>query len=91
MACLFVSAGSEVTIVQDGQLCHHSKRATIERAAMHEKSRIHSLKAHCQLMYLSEELNNCGIGNISERENLQEKIQACERTVSTGTSSAFRL
>ena len=64
LASLFVGAGFQVKIVQDGDYHHHSKRATIKRASDREKSRILSVQARCTLMSLPDELNNCGVASI---------------------------
>ena len=86
-----------VTPICDGEIRHHSKRASIDRIAKSDKSKIESTLARLRLTALTQRLRNDNDLNNEkkdkiqkEKEDLNKKVSKLEnKSVDTGLPPSF--
>ena len=89
--------GFVVTPICDGEIRHHSKRASIDRIAKSDKSKIESTLARLRLTALTQRLRNDNDLNNEkkdkiqkEKEDLNKKVSKLEnKSVDTGLPPSF--
>ena len=73
--------GFIVTPICDGELRHHSKRASVERVANNEKNKIKATVARLQLMAVTQQLRADNNMDAEQKENLNKRKEDLDKSV----------
>ena len=79
---LLASKGIQTTVILDGAVRHHSKRATTERLARREKARVEAILARMKITKLTAALETTSL-TTEVRDDIIQRRSLLEKTVSS--------